>query len=98
MIRSFNPPFHLSGTTRYHVLHSLLVWQFIRTTLFLAAYPTQSPKNLCLSYLKRGHTSSNNSSRLCMIISDEEKLQTEARKCCDYALMRNSKIWYLAAQ
>src|SRR5215469_11264089 len=73
-------------------------WHFIRTTLFLAAYRTWSPKNLCLSYLKRGHTSSNSSSKLCMTSSDEEMLQTEARKCCGYAPMRSSKIWFFVAQ
>ena len=44
------------------------LWQFI--IFLVAAYPTWSPKNLCLSYLKRGHTSSKSSSRLCMTICE----------------------------
>src|SRR6266404_8975025 len=91
-VQLFEPP------RGYHVLHCLLIWHVLRTMVFLVTSPTQSPKNSCLSYRKRRHTSSNSSSRLCMIISDEEMLHTEARKCCDYALMRNSTIWCLAAQ
>src|SRR5262249_26780280 len=72
------------------------LWQFIPS--LVAAYPTWSPKNLCLSCLKRSHTSSKSSSTLCITISEDEMLQTEARKCCDYALTRSSKIWCLVAQ
>ncbi len=92
------PPSLSFRAQRAIMCYILSRWHFTSKTLFLAASPTQSPKNLCLSYLKRRHTSSNSSSRLCMIISAEEMLQTEARKCCDCALMRNSKIWCFAAQ
>src|SRR6516164_11724004 len=84
------------STTRCHVLYRLLimaVYCFSRRRL-----PDLVTEELCLSYLKRGHTSSNGSSRLCMTISDDEMLPTEGRKFCDYALMTSSKSWCLAAQ
>ena len=76
----------------------VILWHFIRTTLFLAASPTSSLKNLCWSYLRRRHTNSNSSSLFYMITSAEEMLQTEALKCCDCALMRSSKILCLVAR
>src|SRR5215471_4304285 len=93
-------PFAGQCTSRLFVFQATraILCYLVRTTLFLAVYPTWSPKNLCLSYLKRGHTSSNSSSKLCMAISDEEMPQTEARKCCGYAPTRNSKIWFFVAQ
>jgi hypothetical protein len=82
--------------TRSHVLYSSCKWKYIRTRLFIGAYPTLSPKNFSLPYLERDHTNLNSSSTLSMTTSDEGRLQTEARRCCDYAPTRNSNIWCLA--
>src|SRR5215469_15045612 len=88
---------HLFGAIRAVTCYmDYTLWQFLLS--LAGAYPTYSPRSLCLSYLKRDHTSSNSSSRLCMTIYDDEMLHTEARKFCDCALMTNSKSWCWAAR
>ena len=97
---------------RYHPIHFIrcLILGLAGYAIYISLAPvtvfaeeaasqvSATPKNLFWFYLKRGHTNSKSSSRLYMKISDEEMLQMEARKCCGYALMRNSKIWCRAAQ
>src|SRR5262245_26355893 len=88
---------HLFGALRAVTCYmNYSLWQFLLS--LAGAYLTLSPRNLCLSCLKRDHMSSNNSSRLCMTIYDDDMLHPEARKFCDCVLMTNSKSWCSAVQ